>query len=86
MWFEMAPIMDIKEDMCFSPIKITCSNFDNHPTLNSQCVWEAPCEHLKSKRIFRASPMVMDLHLHLHFFIRDAYANPRMRPSGPCLY
>ena len=27
--------------------------------------------------------MVLDMHLHLHFFIRDANADPRMWPSHP---
>ena len=27
--------------------------------------------------------MVLDLHMHLHFFIRDADADPRMWPSHP---
>jgi hypothetical protein len=31
----------------------------------------------------RASPVVLDLHMHLHFFICDAYADPGMWPSGP---
>ena len=31
----------------------------------------------------RASPMVLDPHLPLHFFIRYADADPGMWPSGP---
>jgi hypothetical protein len=32
----------------------------------------------------RASPMVLDPHMHLHFFIRDAHADPGMWPTSPC--
>jgi hypothetical protein len=33
-------------------------------------------------KCLRASPMVLNPHMHLLFFIRDAYADPWMWPSG----
>jgi hypothetical protein len=40
-----------------------------------------------SSEVLRASSVVLDPHLHLHFFINDADAYPRMYPSGhPKLY
>ena len=32
----------------------------------------------------RASLVALHLHLHLRFFIRDAYADAGSKPSGPC--
>ena len=33
------------------------------------------------KRLIRASPMALHLHVHLRFFIRDADANAGFRPQ-----
>ena len=32
----------------------------------------------------RASPMALYMHLHMCFFSRDADADARSKPSGPC--
>lgn len=40
--------------------------------------------HVVGQSTSRASPVVLDLHMHLHFFIRDANVDLGMWPSGPC--
>ena len=39
--------------------------------------------HSNLASFLRASPMVMDLHVHLHVFIRNADADPGKWLSGP---
>ena len=45
------------------------------------CLWH----YSRPMALLRASSVVMDPHMHMHFFIRNAYANLGMWLSGPCL-